>query len=317
MQKPRLTRYAHGITAVDAEYIRSGLAAAHIVEHGGRAAFVDTGTTHSVPYLIAALEELGIARSAVDFVFLTHVHLDHAGGAGSLLEALPNARAVVHPRGAQHLIDPAKLIAASITVYGAAAYQRLYGEIVPVPEERVHITADLERLSLAGRQFEFIHTPGHAMHHHAIVDLAYSGIFTGDTFGLSYRDMDTANGALVVPTTPPTQFDPEQLVHSIDRVANYAPQQVYLTHYGRVTDVPRLAGALKRQVHEFVRIALEHADAADRAGAIGAAMRELWVQLARQHGCKLTDEEFDHCLAKDIGLNVQGLIVWLDRMNKA
>ena len=137
MSQPQLTRYADGITAVDVEYIRPGIAAAHIIEHGGRAAFVDTGTTHSVPYLLAALEELGIERAAVDFVFLTHVHLDHAGGAGALMQALPNARAVLHPRGAPHLIDPAKLIAASIDVYGEAVYRRLYGEIVPLPKERV------------------------------------------------------------------------------------------------------------------------------------------------------------------------------------
>src|SRR3984957_1217959 len=128
--RPRLTRYAHGITAVDVEYIRPGAAAAHIIEHGQRAAFVDTGTTHSVPYLLAALEELGIERAAVDFVFLTHVHLDHAGGAGALMQALPNARAVLHPRGAAHLIDPAELLRASIDVYGEAVYRRLYGEIV-------------------------------------------------------------------------------------------------------------------------------------------------------------------------------------------
>jgi glyoxylase-like metal-dependent hydrolase (beta-lactamase superfamily II) len=317
MLKPRLTRYPHRITAVDAQYIRSGLAAVHIVEQAGRAAFVDTGTTHSVPYLLAALAELGIERSAVDFIFLTHVHLDHAGGAGALLAELPNARAVVHPRGAPHLINPAKLIAASILVYGEEAYRRLYGELVPMPAARVLQTTDLERLALGGRQFEFIHTPGHALHHQAIVDLAYSGIFTGDTFGMSYRETDTAKGAFIIPTTTPTQFDPEQLVHSIDRVANYAPEQVYLTHYGRVTGVQALAHALKRQVHEFVRIALEHAAAPDPAIAITAAMRELWWELAREHGCRLSDAELDACLGKDIELNVRGLIAWLERTNKA
>ena len=103
-----------GITAVDTEYVRAGLAASHIIAHEGRAAFVDTGTTHSVPQLLSALEELGLARDAVDYVILTHVHLDHAGGAGQLMRALPQARAVIHPRGAPHMIDPAKLIAGSM-----------------------------------------------------------------------------------------------------------------------------------------------------------------------------------------------------------
>jgi glyoxylase-like metal-dependent hydrolase (beta-lactamase superfamily II) len=270
-----------------------------------------------VPHLLAALEELGIDRAAVDFVFLTHVHLDHAGGAGALMQALPNARAVLHPRGAPHLIAPAKLIAASIDVYGEAAYRRLYGDIVPLPKERVLITRDLERMNLAGRQFEFVHTPGHALHHQAIVDLDYSGIFTGDTFGMSYREMDSANGAFIVPITPPTQFDPEQLLSSIDRLAAYAPRYLYLMHYSRVTDVPRLAVELKHQVREFVRIALEYAGAADPADAMGSAMREMWLELAGRHGCTLSDAEYHKYLDKDIELNVQGLIAWLGRRQKS
>ena len=313
MLQPQITRYADGISAVDAEYVRPGMAAAHIIEHNGHAAFVDTGTTHSVPYLLTALEELGIERAAVDYIFLTHVHLDHAGGAGALLRALPNARAVLHPRGAPHLIDPTKLIASAIHVYGADTYRRLYGELVPLPKERVIITSDLERISLGSREFEFVHTPGHALHHQAIVDLAHAGIFTGDTFGLSYRELDTARGAFIVPTTTPTQFDPDQLVHSIDRLMAYEPTYLYLMHYSRVRDVPRLGSELKHQVREFVRIALEHAHESDRAAAIAGDMRTLWADLALAHGCALTDERLDAVLGKDVELNVQGLVAWLER----
>ncbi len=118
--KPRLYRHPHGICAVDAEYLYPGHAAAHIIEDGGRAAFVDVGTNASVPYLLAALVELGIAPEAVDYVLLTHVHLDHAGGAGRLMQELPNAVAVLHPRGAPHMIDPGRLIEGSRAVYGCA-----------------------------------------------------------------------------------------------------------------------------------------------------------------------------------------------------
>jgi glyoxylase-like metal-dependent hydrolase (beta-lactamase superfamily II) len=309
MPQPRITRYPDGIAAVDTEYVRPGHAAAHIIQHNGRAAFVDVGTTHSVPYLLAALAELGQPAETVDYLLLTHVHLDHAGGAGTLMQALPNARAVLHPRGAPHMIDPSKLITASIAVYGEENYRRLYGELVPIPAERVMTTQDGQRLNFAGRELEFVHTPGHALHHHAIVDLGFSNIFTGDTFGLSYRECDTDKGAFVVPTTTPTQFDPEQLIASIRRLAGYNPQALYLMHYGRVTDVPRLADSMEQQIRELVRIAREDAD----ASAIRAKMRALWFDLLRRHGSKLPEARLDELFGGDLDLNTQGLIAWLGR----
>ncbi len=317
MQEPTITRHPHGISAVDAEYVRPGLAAAHIIEHRGRAAFVDVGTTLSVPYLLDALERLGIARSAVDLLLLTHVHLDHAGGAGALMQALPNARAVLHPRGAPHLIDPAKLVAGTRVVYGDEQFQRLYADIVPIPAERVITTQDGDRVELAGRPFELIHTPGHALHHQCIVDLDYSGVFTGDTFGLSYREFDTAQGAFIVPTTTPTQFDPDQLIASIERIASYRPEAAYLMHYSRVTGIPKLAQELKVQVRQVVEIARRNADGPDSKGAIMKEMLGLWRGLARKHGVQLPDERIDALLRDDAELNSQGLVVWLERQKRA
>lgn len=310
---PRLIRYENGITAVDAQYVRVGLAAVHIIEHNGKAAFVDTGANHSVPYLLAALQELDLAPAAVEYVFLTHVHLDHAGGAGQLMRALPNARAVLHPRGAPHMIDPAKLIAGSMAVYGEAEFQRLYGELVPIAADRVLVTEDGQRLSLAGRVFEFLHTPGHALHHQAIVDVVSRGIFAGDTFGLSYREFDTARGPFIVPTTTPSQFDPDQLIASIDRLQSCAPEAIYLTHYGRVRDVPRLAAQLKAQIGQFVEIAHRHAGESDAYERVQADMRSLWLRLLREHGCTLPEAQIDELLGGDLGLNTQGLLSWLKR----
>ena len=314
--KPRLIHHPDGVTAVDTEYLHPGHAASHIIRHAGRAAFVDVGTNDSVPYLLAALDALGIAREAVDYLFLTHVHLDHAAGAGRLLLELPNARAVLHPRGAPHVIDPQALIAASKVVYGEERFRQLYGELVPIPAERVRVVSDGERYSLAGRDLELIHTPGHALHHYVIVDEAHASIFTGDTFGISYRELDTAKGAFIFPTTSPTQFDPDQLVASIDRMLGYAPQSMYLMHFSRVTDVPRLAESLKAQIREFARIARGHAGAADTYAAIRADMRDLWLDMAQRHGCALSDAGIEELLADDLDLNTQGLIVWLRRHNK-
>ena len=270
-----LTRHPDGVTAIDTLYVRPQLDAAHLIVHRGRAAYVDTGTSHSVPQLLDALAQQSLTPDDVEWVFLTHVHLDHAGGAGQLMRALPRARAVLHPRGAPHLIEPAKLIAGSISVYGEAIYRQLYGEILPIAADRVVVTTDGQRLSLAGREFEFLHTPGHALHHQAIRDLATGCVFTGDTFGISYREFAVDGRDFILPTTTPTQFDPQQLLASIERIAALKPPALYLTHYSRVADVPRLATELAALVQEFVRMAEASVGAANVHAAIAESMGSL------------------------------------------
>ena len=314
---PKLFRHPHGITAVDTEYLQPGHAASHIILDAGRAAFVDVGTNYSVPYLLAALDVLGVERAAVDYLFLTHVHLDHTGGAGLLVKELPNARAVLHPRGAPHMIDPEKLIAGTKAVYGAERFQKLYGDLVPIPLERVRVAQDGERFPLGGRELELIHTPGHALHHYAVVDAAHASIFPGDTFGVSYREMDSPRGAFVTPATTPSQFDPEQLVASIDRMMGYAPESMYLMHFSRVTGLPRLAELLKTQVAELARIAQRHVSATDRYGAVRTDMLNLWLGLARREGVPLADAQIEALLHGDLDLNTQGLIVWADRQKRS
>ncbi len=308
-----LTPHPHGVSAIDAHYVRPGLDAIHLIVHGARAALVDSGTTHSVPHVLAALDRLGIGREAVEWLFLTHVHLDHAGGAGALLRELPLAKAVLHPRGAPHMVDPSALEAATIQVYGEANYRRLYGEVVPIDASRVVVTQDGQRLSLAGRPFEFLHTPGHALHHQAIVDLEGSAVFTGDTFGISYREFDVDGHAFVIPTTTPTQFDPDQLVASIRRIAALRPEAVYMTHFSRANEVPRLAESLQRQVRELEQLVLGLAGAADATMRLRAALRETWTRQARDHGCTLDDCRIEELLRGDVELNADGLMAWLAR----
>ena len=305
--------YPDGISSIDTLYVRPALDASHLVVHGGRAAFVDTGTTQSVPQLLAALDSKGIARSAVDWVFLTHIHLDHAGGAGALLRLLPNARAVVHPRGAAHLVDPTKLIAATRQVYGDAVYERLYGELVPIPSERLVVTDDGMTLELAGRSFRFLHTPGHALHHQVIHDPAAGAVFTGDAFGFSYRPFDVGGRAFILPTTTPTQFDPDQFHASIDRILMLDPACAYLTHYSRVTDIARLAGDLHAGVRAFVTMTRELGGVPDREQRLQEALFG-WASAALDDHGYAGDLATRHAiLDADLGLNVQGLLVWLDR----
>jgi glyoxylase-like metal-dependent hydrolase (beta-lactamase superfamily II) len=314
--KPRITRHPDGISAVDAEYVHPGHAAVHIIRHNGRGAFVDTGTNYSVPYLLAALEELGVARGEVDYVFLTHVHMDHAGGAGLLIRQLPNARVLVHPRGLPHMIDPSTVVAASQAVYGEVPFRRLYGDVLPVAPERIVTVPDGFRCELAGRELELIHTPGHALHHYAIVDRAHACIFAGDTFGISYRELDTPQGPFILPTTSPSQFDPDQLISSIDRLMSYAPESMYLMHYSRVAGTPRLAEMLKSQIRELVRIVRTCEASPDPHNAIRAAMLDLWLKLLQQQGSTVAPGDVAKLLESDLELNSQGLLMWFARQRR-
>jgi glyoxylase-like metal-dependent hydrolase (beta-lactamase superfamily II) len=311
-----LISHPHGIHAIDAHYVRPMLDAVHLIVERDRAAFVDCGTSYTAPHLLAALQSLGIAREQVDYVFLTHAHLDHAGGAGQLLRALPNARAVLHPRAAPHLVSPDLLVQASIGVYGEENYRRLYGEILPVPQERIVITEDGMRLALAGRNFEFLHTPGHALHHYAMADLDHGGIFTGDIFGVSYRELDVEGKNFIFPTTTPTQFDPAQMLQSIDRIVARQPECVYLTHYSRVTGVPALAAVLRTQVEAFAALALRHAALPDRRARIATDMMTLWIESLRAMGSPLADADLMDLLGLDAKLNADGLVSWLERTKK-
>ncbi|MGA0018933.1 MAG: MBL fold metallo-hydrolase [Steroidobacteraceae bacterium] len=310
-----IIHYEHAIHAVDNHYLRPNFDASHIIIEQGRAAIVDCGTSHSVPRILSALEALGVAREAVDWLLITHVHLDHAGGAGQLMQALPNARAVLHPRGAPHMIDPAKLIAASRAVYGDAVYEKLYGEILPIDAARVHATSEGENIALAGRNFQVLHTPGHAMHHHVFFDEQSRGVFTGDTFGLSYREFDVDGRAFAFPTTTPTQFDPDQLIDSIQRIMGLEPVAAYLTHYGRITGLSRIAESLIRMINDFAHLAREQSGQPD--GEARRLVREgihdvLRGELAR-HGCTLPEAVVDEVLELDLDLNTDGLLAWLAR----
>lgn len=303
----------HDITTIDTGFQRPGFDAAYLVVEQGRGAFIDCGTNHSVPHMLEALRAKGLEVEAVDWLILTHVHLDHAGGAGALMKALPNARLVVHPRGARHMVDPTRLVAGATAVYGEQEFARSYGEVLAVPEARVVVADDGHRVDLAGRMLECIDTPGHARHHLCVWDERSRSWFTGDTFGLSYREFDTANGALAIPTSSPVQFEPGPLKDSIRRMLARDPDAMYPTHYGRVGDVARVAEGLLALVDRMVEL-VEAADGQpDRHGKLVSALRALYVDRARTHGVDQPETKVDALLAIDIELNAQGLEVWLDR----
>jgi glyoxylase-like metal-dependent hydrolase (beta-lactamase superfamily II) len=241
------------------------------------------------------------------------VHLDHAGGVGLLMQHLPHARLLVHPRGAAHLIDPSRLVNGARAVYGDEEVARSYGEVVGVPEERVVATHDGMALDWVGRRLCFLDTPGHARHHHCVWDEKSRGVFTGDTFGLSYREFDTARGPWLLPTTTPVQFEPEAMRASVQRLLALDPAWVYLTHYGPLGNVQSLGRQLLEQLDELVALgrALAHAD--DRHVRLKQDLSQIYLRRVREHGCTMDPATVLDLLAVDIELNAQGLECWLER----
>lgn len=302
-----------GVIAIDTGFHRPRFDAAYLLIDDGHAAFVDTGTGHALPRLLATLQATGLTPANVDWVIPTHVHLDHAGGVGPLMRVLPNARALVHPRGARHMIDPSALYQGALAVYGQAEMDRSYGQLVGVPAERVLASTDGMQVPLGQRMLEVIDTPGHARHHHCIWDPVTRGWFTGDTFGLSYREFDVAGRAWIVPTSTPVQFEPEPLRASVLRLLARQPDCVYLTHYSRLGDVARLGAGMLALLDETVAMGLAVKDAPQRHEALCEGLRRIYRRSLQAHGCVLSEAEVGESLALDVELSAQGLGIWLDR----
>lgn len=310
---PSVTDAAHGIHTIDTGFHRPAFDAAYLIVEDGRGIFIDCGTNHSVPALLATLDAAGLDPADVDWLIPTHVHLDHAGGAGLLMQSLPNARLLAHPRAAPHLVDPAKLIAGATAVYGEAEIARSYGRIEPVPAARVDVSHDGMLLDFHGRALTLIDTPGHARHHHCILDERSRSWFTGDTFGISYRELDTVLGPFLFPTTTPVQFEPEALKVSISRLMQADPVAMFLTHYGRIAASPTHAHSLVEQIDAMVALARGVAPGPERHATLRDALRADYLRRIRAQGCMREEEAIAGVIGMDVELNAQGLGVWLDR----
>lgn len=305
-----ITRLEGGILQIDTGYHRPGLAACYAMIEAGQAAIFDTGVEHSVKIILKALDQEGLSNDDVKYIVPTHVHLDHAGGAGRLMQECTSASMVIHPRGARHMIDPAKLIAGAEAVYGREGLRRSVGEIVPVDAERVIAAEDGYRFSLAGREMAIVDTPGHARHHFCIWDEVTRGFFSGDTFGVVYPELCSGDDGFIFPPTTPVQFEPDAWHSSIDRLMAWRPECMYLTHFGRLDAPVRYARELHQRIDDLADTALTcKRDSSSLALSIQAYMdREL-----DRHGCQLDETERKRIMDLDLDLIVQGLEVWLSR----
>jgi len=297
------------IRTIDCHYIQPGFAASFLVHEEGEAYFVETNTLHAVPLLLKALEKEGIEREGVRWIVVTHVHLDHAGGAFALLKACPEAMVLAHPRAAKHLIDPAKLVASAKQVYGEKAFERLYGDIQPIPEDRVRIPEDGEKIPFHGANLHFIYTRGHANHHLCLLDPILAGIFTGDSFGLAYPFLQR-NGLFIFPSTSPTDFDPTAAKETLDLILASGAQRAYLTHFGELRDL----NAAREQLLEHLNLC-ESLYGEAKGGKeefevlrnrFAAELRNNFAMLASRAGLILTPEDW-RMVETDLRLNADGI----------
>lgn len=303
----------HGIVCIDTELLRPAFAACYLLEHRGRAALIDTGPAPAVPKILEVLAVHGITPEQVDYILPTHVHLDHAGATGALLEHFENARVIVHPRGAKHLIEPSNLWEGAKQVYGEANLKTLFGAVKPVPAARLSEAPDGMQVDLNGRPLQLLDTPGHASHHLCVWDEYSGGLFTGDTFGLAYPELVTAKGPFLLPPTTPVQFKPQVWQQSLDRLADLFPARAYLTHFGMLEKPMLWLNDLRRRIDAMADIAYACEQAANPAAAI---REQLWTYCFTElegQGSDLPEAEVRRLLAADIELNAQGLEVWLAR----
>jgi glyoxylase-like metal-dependent hydrolase (beta-lactamase superfamily II) len=241
---------------------------------GPMPALVETGSQSSVPAVHAALDALGLGPLDLRWIIVTHIHLDHAGGVGELARDFPNATVVVHERGARHLVDPSRLVDSASRVYGPLL-DSLYGRMTAVPEDRLIAAADGFRVDVGnGRSLLLVDSPGHAKHHHAVLDEHTGTLLVGDAVGVLLPDL-----GVLRPATPPPDFDLEQAVHSLRRFAELRPQQMVLTHYGPVADAQATLAEAEDMLHGWVEVAERVIEDSADAGIddVAAALAEAFA----------------------------------------
>ncbi|MFP4172596.1 MAG: MBL fold metallo-hydrolase [Candidatus Hydrogenedentota bacterium] len=298
------------ITTIECHYIEPEHAAAYLIAEGEQAIFVDNNTAYAAPYLLDALKETGRTPAQVTYVIVTHVHLDHSAGTARLLQECPNATVLCHPRASRHLIDPSRLVASSKKVYGEDLFNKLYGQIDPVPEDRIRTVEDNETLDVGERRLTFLHTRGHANHHICIHDSKSNSVFTGDSFGVASPALQHGTQPYIAWAAPPTDFDPAAARETVERLVETCAGRFYLTHFGEFTAIREGAVLLHRNIDELEAILTEAAETTLTGNELRAwceeRLRKVTETALREAGLPLNGDVF-HWVESDIRLNSMGL----------
>jgi glyoxylase-like metal-dependent hydrolase (beta-lactamase superfamily II) len=304
-----ITDLGNDVFQIDTEMAGyTGITAGYLIR-GSRPCLVETGTAPSAPVVRAALASLGVGSADLASVVVTHIHLDHAGGAGDIASLYPAAEIVVHQRGARHLADPSRLIAGARAVYGAAL-ERLFGIPRPVPASRIRALSDADSVDLGdGRTLASHYSPGHAKHHVGLLDSQSGDLYVGDAAGVYIPDTGDLR-----PATPPPDFDLPVALASLRLFASLAPARLLFSHYGPVSsDVP---GMLARSAEEL-NVWVEQTRAAHSAGLDLDHAVAMVTEKTRDR-YRALDPDADPAVARRFdrvsgaAANVAGIMHWLD-----
>jgi glyoxylase-like metal-dependent hydrolase (beta-lactamase superfamily II) len=283
-----------------------GITASYLIR-GSKPCLIETGTARSAPIVMAQLAALGIEPDDLATIVVTHIHLDHAGGVGDLARLFPRAQVAVHEKGARHLVDPAKLVASAHRVFGEAM-DRLFGDLLPTPAERISVLGDTGAIDLGdGRSLTTFHNPGHASHHVGLMDSLTGDLYTGDAAGVYVPET-----AEVRPSTPPPDFDFRLTLDSLHRMGEINAARLLFSHYGPVTDVAGTLDASEAELHYWVEsVERARGETEDLDHAI-ALVHE---RDRARHDAFYSDPAVveKHQALSSIAANVMGISRWLDR----
>ncbi len=307
------------IKTIDCNYVYPEIACAFLLVDGSSALFVENNTSKAANILLKELENSNIPKENVEYLIITHVHLDHASGTSALLKSCPNAKVLAHPKAAPHIINPKRLIESATMVYGEEAFKELYGVIEPVSEEKVRIIEDEEVISFGSRKLKFFYTKGHANHHFVIFDSETNGIFTGDSFGIAYPSLQLGNYPFLFPSTTPTDFDPDEAILTVDKIINTGADKAYLTHFGVWNQMGEGASQLKSGLLVMKNIleeAVESELSDDKIeGICLQRVNEFFKKEIHKRNLELSNEQWN-ILKLDIKINAMGIAYSAKRKRK-
>jgi glyoxylase-like metal-dependent hydrolase (beta-lactamase superfamily II) len=310
---------ANGIITIDCHDVAARFSAAYLIVDGGEAALIETNTSNAVPYLLAALTTAGGTPEMVKYIIVTHAHLDHAGGAGALVAACPNAVVVAPPGVAAHLMHPLMLIMSTRGVFGAETFERRFSGTQAVAANRILTVMDGEAIYVGSRTLRFIATPGHTTHHYCVWEQDRELIFTGDSFGAAFSFLGKSGKPLLFPLTPPTDFDLAAMLDSFNKIAAAGASCAYLTHFGRWHEIADGRAHLERDLLACSAIAER---AQDRAGDEKAFLAECYQEF-RHHYCRLLQQENKNLVADEwqvldgeIRVNARGFAQMMQRRTR-